>query len=235
MLSANSSAGVNLVPGNIGVNSSTATITLKAVRALSNVVINGAYYTETNFDKITLTVAGTTVLSAVSGTSASAQHYSGALAEGDEVVLKYAKDSSRSDENEANTITSSDTVPAGYTASGWDTISDTHEIERILSQVEQTAESAQDAASNAKDTAESAKSTADSALPRVEFQRVVRIDDEGLHVGDNQSNGEVLVDSNSVNVVFNGQKYSKFSGNYVQFGNYQLRRSSDGGLVFKLA
>ena len=64
---------------------------------------------------------------------------------------------------------------------------------------------------------------------------MVRIDDEGLHVGDNQSNGEVLVDSNSVNVVFNGQKYSKFSGNYVQFGNYQLRRSSDGGLVFKLA
>ena len=43
------------------------------------------------------------------------------------------------------------------------------------------------------------------------------------------------MDSSSVNVVFNGQKYSKFSGNYVQFGNYQLRRTSDGGLVFKLA
>lgn len=244
-LSANSSAGVNLVPGNIGVNSSTATITLKTVRALSNVVINGAYYTETNFDKITLIVAGTTVLNAVSGSSASAQHYSGSIAAGQEIVLKYVKDRSTSATNEANTlftITSSDTVPAGYTASGWDTISDTQEIERILSQVEQTAESAQDAASSAQNTAasaqdaaESAKSTADSALPRVEFQRVVRIDEEGLHVGDNQSNGEVLVDSNSVNVVFNGQKYSKFSGNYVQFGNYQLRRSSDGGLVFKLA
>ena len=55
-------------------------------------------------------------------------------------------------------------------------------IEMIVGPVEQTAESAQDAA-------ESAKSTADNALPRVEFQRVVRIDDEGLHVGDNQSNG----------------------------------------------
>ncbi len=244
-LSANSSAGVNLVPGNIGVNSSTATITLKAVRALSNVVITGAYYTETNYDKLTLTVAGTTVLNAVSGTSARAQRFSGSIASGKEIVLKYVKDVSTSATNEANTlftITSSDTVPDGYTASGWDTISDTQEIERILSQVEQTAESAQDAASSAQNTAasaqdaaESAKSTADSALPRVEFQRVVRIDDEGLHVGDNQSNGEVLVDSNSVNVVFNGQKYSKFSGNYVQFGNYQLRRSSDGGLVFKLA
>lgn len=244
-LSANSSAGVNLAPGNIGVNSSTATVTLKAVRDLSNVVITGAYYTETNYDKLTLTVAGTTVLNAVSGTSARAQRFSGSIASGKEIVLKYVKDVSTSATNEANTlftITSSDTVPAGYTASGWDTISDTQEIERILGQVEQTAESAQDAASSAQNTAasaqdaaESAKSTADSALPRVEFQRVVRIDDEGLHVGDNQSNGEVLVDSNSVNVVFNGQKYSKFSGNYVQFGNYQLRRSSDGGLVFKLA
>ena len=244
-LASNSSAGVNLAPGNIGVNSSTATITLKAVRDLSSVTITGAYYTEAKFDKITLTVAGTTVLNAVSGTSASAQRFSGSIASGKEIVLKYVKDVSNSATNEANTlftITSSDTVPAGYTASGWDTISDTQEIERILSQVEQTAESAQDAASSAQNTAasaqdaaESAKSTADSALPRVEFQRVVRIDDEGLHVGDNQSNGEVLVDSNSVNVVFNGQKYSKFSGNYVQFGNYQLRRSSDGGLVFKLA
>ena len=244
-LASNSSAGVNLAPGNIGVNNSTATITLKAVRALSNVVITGAYYTEAKFDKITLTVAGTTVLNAVSGTSASAQRFSGSIASGKEIVLKYVKDVSNSATNEANTlftITSSDTVPDGYTASGWDTISDTQEIERILGQVEQTAESAQDAASSAQNTAasaqdaaESAKSTADSALPRVEFQRVVRIDDEGLHVGDNQSNGEVLVDSNSVNVVFNGQKYSKFSGNYVQFGNYQLRRSSDGGLVFKLA
>lgn len=237
-LASNSSAGVNLAPGNFGVNSSTAAITLKAVRDLSSVTITGAYYTETNFDKLTLTVAGTAVLNAVSGTSARAQRFSGSLAEGAEIVLKYVKDVSTSATNEANTlftITSSDTVPAGYTASGWDTISDTQEIEKILSQVEQTAESAQDAASSAQDAAESAKSTADNALPRVEFQRVVRIDDEGLHVGDNQSNGEVLVDSSSVNVVFNGQKYSKFSGNYVQFGNYQLRRTSDGGLVFKLA
>jgi len=69
---------------------------------------------------------------------------------------------------------------------------------------------------------------------RTDFQRVVRIDDEGLHVGDNQSNGEVLIDSESVNVVMNGTRYSKFAGNYVQFGNYQLRQSSDGGLVFKM-
>ena len=79
-----------------------------------------------------------------------------------------------------------------------------------------------------------AQNTADAAVPHIEFQRVVRIDDEGLHVGDNQSNGEVLIDSESVNVVMGGQKYSKFAANYVQFGQYQLRKSADGGLVFKL-
>ena len=80
-------------------------------------------------------------------------------------------------------------------------------------------------------TAASAKSSADAA--RADFQRVVRIDDDGLHVGDNQSTGEVLIDSESVNVVVNGSGYSKFAGDYVQFGDYQLRRTSDGGLAFK--
>ena len=84
----------------------------------------------------------------------------------------------------------------------------------------------------AQETADSAKVTADST--RADFRRIARLDDEGLHVGDNQSSGEVLIDSSSVNVVFNGLRYSKFAANYVQFGNYQLRRSADGGLVFKL-
>ena len=54
------------------------------------------------------------------------------------------------------------------------------------------------------------------------------------YVGDNQSIGEVLIDSESVNVVMNGSKYSRFAGNYVQFGNCQLRRTTDGGLAFKM-
>ena len=103
-LADNSSAGLNLAPGNFGVNSSTATVTLKAVRALSSVVITGAYYTETNYDKITLTVAGSTVLNAVSGSSASAQRYSGSIAEGDEIVLKYVKDTSNSLAGETDTL-----------------------------------------------------------------------------------------------------------------------------------
>ena len=99
-------------------------------------------------------------------------------------------------------------------------------VNGILTATSQIAYEAQVAADSAQATAEAVQT---------DFKRVVRIDDDGLHVGDNLSNGEVLIDSESVNVVLGGKKYSKFAGSYVQFGNYQLRRSSDGGLVFKLA
>lgn len=99
-------------------------------------------------------------------------------------------------------------------------------VNGVLTAISQIAYEAQIAADSAQATAEAV---------RTDFKRVVRIDDDGLHVGDNLSNGEVLIDSESVNVVLGGKKYSKFAGSYVQFGNYQLRRSSDGGLVFKLA
>ena len=65
--------------------------------------------------------------------------------------------------------------------------------------------------------------------------RVVRIDAEGLHVGDNQNtNNEVLIDSEAVNVITGGVMESKFTGSYIQFGNYQLRRTADNGLAFKV-
>ena len=85
----------------------------------------------------------------------------------------------------------------------------------------------------AQGAADAAQVTADAA--REDFRRVVRIDTEGLHVGDSQTSNEVMIDSESVNVVLGGRKYSKFAGDYVQFGDYQLRRSVDGGLVFKKA
>ena len=65
--------------------------------------------------------------------------------------------------------------------------------------------------------------------------RVVRIDADGLHVGDNQNtNNEVLIDSEAVNVITGGVMESKFTGSYIQFGNYQLRRTADNGLAFKV-
>ena len=85
----------------------------------------------------------------------------------------------------------------------------------------------------ARGVADSAKSTAEST--QVAFRRLINMEEDGLHIGDTQSNSEVVIDSESLNVVLGGLRYSKFAANYVQFGNYQLRRSSDGGLVFKLA
>ena len=228
-LSNNASAGMDLVPGNIGVHSSTATVTLKAVRSLSSVVITGAYYTETNYDKITLTVAGTTVLNAVSGPSASAQRYSGSITDGQEIVLKYVKDGSASASGEANTlftITSGDTVPAGYTASGWDTISDTEEIEAILGKAQLAAESAQSAAN-------AAQIAADANAEKLE--RRVRIDLEGMHVGDNLSDSELLLQSGEIHFVVGGSRVSTIAPDYHRFGNMEIRTPSVGGIVIQAA
>ena len=42
------------------------------------------------------------------------------------------------------------------------------------------------------------------------------------------------IDSEAVNVVTGGQMESKFTGSYIQFGAYQLRRTADNGLAFKV-
>lgn len=100
----NSGGGLKLTFGNYGIDSSTSMTTFTAQRDLTNVVIKGLYYTESNYDKITLTVAGTTVLNAVSGTSSTlTQRWTGSLSKGQTIVLKYVKDSSQSATNESST------------------------------------------------------------------------------------------------------------------------------------
>lgn len=100
----NSGGGLKLTFGNYGIDSSTSMTTFTAQRDLTNVVIKGLYYTESNYDKITLTVAGTIVLNAVSGTSSSlTQRWSGSLSKGQTIALKFVKDSSNSATNESST------------------------------------------------------------------------------------------------------------------------------------
>lgn len=100
----NSGGGLKLKFGNYGINSSTSMTTFTAQRDLTNVVIKGLYYTESRYDKITLTVAGKTVLNAVSGTSSTlTQRWTGSLSKGQTIVLKYVKDSSQSATNEKST------------------------------------------------------------------------------------------------------------------------------------
>ena len=99
-------------------------------------------------------------------------------------------------------------------------------VDGTLTAISQIAYEAQVAADSAQALAEAV---------RTDFKRVVRIDDAGLHVGDNQNtNNEVLIDSEAVKVVTGGIMESKFAGSYIQFGLYQLRRTADNGLAFKV-
>ena len=96
----------------------------------------------------------------------------------------------------------------------------------VLKAISQIAYEATLKADDAKTMADETKQT---------LLRVVRIDADGLHVGDNQNtNNEVLIDSEAVNVITGGVMESKFTGSYIQFGNYQLRRTADNGLAFKV-
>ena len=101
-----------------------------------------------------------------------------------------------------------------------------HIVGGVLKAVSQIAYEATVKAEDARTEADETKQT---------LLRVVRIDSDGLHVGDNQNtNSEVLIDSEAVNVVTGGVMESKFTGSYIQFGNYQLRRTADNGLAFKV-
>lgn len=65
-------------------------------------------------------------------------------------------------------------------------------------------------------------------------EEFARLRADGLHIGEEGSSEELLLAKNGVKVRFNGKQYSEFAADYVQFGNYQLRRTADGGMAFKL-
>lgn len=76
---------------------------------------------------------------------------------------------------------------------------------------------------------------ADTSDNAVNLERRVRLDGAGVHVGDKENPGnEVLITTDGVNIVTGGAMESRFAGSYIQFGNYQLRKTADGGLAFKV-
>ena len=85
------------------------------------------------------------------------------------------------------------------------------------------ADAAQDAANKAGEVAS-------------EYKNYIKYDEDTgtLRLGDSQTSSELVLDSEGVGVDIGGNNYSKFTAKYVQFGNYQLRQSADGGLVFKM-
>lgn len=134
-----------------------------------------------------------------------------ALAEPEEVQLN-ALDI-RPISGEVNTLSVADgTLTVNYTASGWETVSSLEELNNGLNE---------------------ALRIANAAVSQEEFQRIVRTDAEGLHVGDNLTDYEVLIDSASVNVVASGKKVSSFSTNFIRLDNMQIRKVR-GGLAISV-
>ena len=84
---------------NSGVNSSTATTTLKLKQDVTNLSFQYKYITEANYDKFTIKIGSTTVLNAVSGTTTGANlttYNAGDLTAGTILTFSYSKDSSQS-------------------------------------------------------------------------------------------------------------------------------------------
>ena len=84
---------------NSGVNSSTATTTLKLKQDVTNLSFQYKYITEANYDKFTIKIGSTTVLNAVSGTTTGANlttYNAGDLTAGTILTFSYSKDNSQS-------------------------------------------------------------------------------------------------------------------------------------------
>lgn len=104
---------IEFKPDNVGINSSTATITFEAVRDLPDIRIDYVYYTESNYDKITVTMGSETLLNAVSGVAGPSDPASGstlenlimnrAISAGTTITFKYVKDPSQSHAYESYT------------------------------------------------------------------------------------------------------------------------------------
>lgn len=110
-------------PANIGVDSSTGGMKLTALHDLTNVKIYCEYCSETNWDKITVTAAGETVMDAVSGTTDTDLNlvWNGDLSTGEIIDCKFVKDSSNSASGEkvyweitCDTRTETTTTITGY-------------------------------------------------------------------------------------------------------------------------
>ena len=90
---------------NIGVNSTTATTTLKLKQDVTNLSFQYNYITETNYDKFTIKIGSTTVLDAVSGANM-ATYNAGDLTAGTILTFSYSKDHSHTANGEACYFTS---------------------------------------------------------------------------------------------------------------------------------
>lgn len=85
-------SGSSFTSNNNGVSSSSAVTTLTALQSFPLIEFDYSVSSESGYDKLTISVAGSTVVSAISGTQSGS--WSGALSSGQTIVLTYSKDGS---------------------------------------------------------------------------------------------------------------------------------------------
>ena len=95
--------GTIFTTNNAGVGGSTASTILTAKQDISEISFDYSYSSEPNYDKFTLTVAGSTIENGVSGATTS-KSYNGSLASGQTIEFKYVKDSSVDSNDDACTF-----------------------------------------------------------------------------------------------------------------------------------
>lgn len=131
----------------------------------------------------------------------------GQVAFGDTINhLKYYKDD---DGNYKLVITASEI----YMASG----RSIEEIETKLDGAELAVESAQNAANEATEM----------------FERYIRHNAEGLHIGDNQTSDELLLQSAMLHFILDGKPVSTIAPDYHRFGSMEIRTPVVGGIVIQ--
>lgn len=91
--------------------------------------------------------------------------------------------------------------------------------------------SAKSVAQNAQSTADTAKSLAETATSKLQY---IVIRSDGTHFKAMETDNEMVLTNEGLHIDVGGEQYSQFGASFAQFGNYQIRRTSDGGLAFKL-
>ena len=76
----------------------------------------------------------------------------------------------------------------------------------------------------------------ENIVTKKELDYYMRLDaDNGVEIGRSEAESKLVLTNEGVNMKVNGETFSRFTGDYAQFGDYQIRKSTRGALVFKLA
>ena len=103
-ISNNGTNGIKLTPGNVGdVHNVTATIVLTALKNLSGVSLSGVYNTESGWDEMTLEIAGSVVINALSGLGKTYTWSGNSIAKGQQIKFQFYKDTSNYEDTASNT------------------------------------------------------------------------------------------------------------------------------------